>query len=83
MTEFAAHQRLRLEFHDVIDECADRVAPARHHVEELLAFGRDALGSARAHLLVHCHAGISRSTAALALVLCQAWPERAPADALN
>jgi predicted protein tyrosine phosphatase len=44
---------------------------------ELLAFGRDLLAEPRAdaHLLVHCHAGVSRSTASMALLLAQAMPE--------
>jgi predicted protein tyrosine phosphatase len=33
-----------------------------------------------AHLLIHCHAGISRSTAAAALLLAQASPTRNPVD---
>src|SRR4029077_6850743 len=32
------------------------------------------------YLLIHCHAGVSRSTAAAALILAQAWPERPARD---
>jgi predicted protein tyrosine phosphatase len=35
-----------------------------------------------AHLLVHCHMGISRSTASMALILAQARPDRPAAEAL-
>lgn len=43
------------------------VLPDREHAERVVAFGREVLKRARAgevKLLVHCHAGISRSTAA-------------------
>jgi predicted protein tyrosine phosphatase len=71
------HERLRLRFHDVIDEdpMIEIEAPQLHHVEAILQFG-DALDGAR--LLVHCHAGISRSTAATMLLLAQADPARDP-----
>ena len=48
------------------------VLPARSDVETILAFGRDA-GDVT-HLLIHCHAGISRSTAAMLMILAQAHP---------
>jgi predicted protein tyrosine phosphatase len=53
----------------------------QNHVADLLAFGRGLLEEPRdgAHLLVHCHAGVSRSTASMALVLAQALPD-VPAD---
>ncbi len=57
------------------------MAPWPEHVEHILAFGRDLLAEPRpgAHLLVHCHAGISRSTASMALLLAQVLPDQ-PAD---
>ena len=59
------------------------VLPQQEHVEQLLAFGRDLLAEPRpsAHLLVHCHAGVSRSTASMSLILAQALPDR-PAAAI-
>ena len=59
------------------------VLPQEEHVEQLLAFGRDLLAEPRpsAHLLVHCHAGVSRSTASMSLILAQALPDR-PAAAI-
>ncbi len=82
---FAPHRRLGLRFHDVIEAVPDRLPPDRHDVERLLAFGRELDGMAGGHLLVHCHAGVSRSTASAALILAQARPDwSAPAvfDAL-
>ncbi len=74
---FGEHARLELRFHDVIEASdPDMIAPRQEHVADLLAFGRGLLEEPQddAHLLVHCHAGISRSTASLALILAQALP---------
>lgn len=79
---FGEHAKLELRFHDVIEE--DRPAgtrpPSEEDVAALLAFGRDLTAEPppEAHLLVHCHAGISRSTASMALVLAQGLPEARP-----
>jgi predicted protein tyrosine phosphatase len=80
---FAPHRRLALRFHDVIEPVPDRLAPSRYDVEQLLEFGRELDEPAASHLLVHCHAGVSRSTAAAALILAQAYPERQARDALE
>ncbi len=74
-------ERLVLRFHDVVKPGPTTIAPAREHVEALLAFGRDLPGGDPSHLLVHCHAGVSRSTAAMAALLLQAHPN-ADEDAL-
>jgi predicted protein tyrosine phosphatase len=76
---FGEHERVELRFDDVIEDFPDKVAPRRQDVEEILAFGRDLVGepSPTAHLLVHCHAGVSRSTAAMILILAQARPDLA------
>ena len=65
------HHRLTLRFHDIIGPWPGWAAPEPEHVESLIAFGAglDAAGESLTHLLVHCHAGISRSTAALATLL--------------
>jgi len=72
---FGEHERVELFFDDVIEESP--VAPHGRDVEAILAFGRclGAEPSTCAHLLVHCHAGISRSTAAMTLILAQARPD--------
>lgn len=78
---YGEHQRLELRFHDVIDETPDQSVPTRGDVARILAFGRDLADEPEGvgHLLVHCHAGISRSTAALTMILAQANPSR-PAE---
>jgi predicted protein tyrosine phosphatase len=76
---FGEHRKLELRFHDVIDEAPGTVAPGLADVQQLLEFGGDLDREpvADAHLLVHCHAGISRSSASMALLLAQAMPDLA------
>jgi hypothetical protein len=54
-------------------------------VTRLLGFGRDLTAEPpdNAHLLVHCHAGISRSTASMALILSQALPHLSAREILD
>lgn len=84
---FGEHARLELRFHDIVDERPGEVMPTREHVEAILALGRDLgrdlVAGDGTRLLVHCHAGISRSTAAMSLVLAQAMPEMPAADVLR
>ncbi len=73
--QYGEHARLELRFDDIVDERSVAVEPQAHHVEQILAFGRTIAAEPGASLLVHCHAGISRSTAAMTLILAQAMPE--------
>jgi predicted protein tyrosine phosphatase len=81
---YGEHARLELRFDDVIEEQTGFVAPDAGHVEKILAFGRSlrAEKPGPAHLLVHCHAGISRSSAALTLILAQDRPDRPASEIL-
>jgi len=78
---FGPHHRLALRFHDIIEPTPERIAPIRADVEKLLTYGRDLDRERAPHLLIHCHAGVSRSTASAALILAQADPTR-PAGAV-
>lgn len=78
---FGEHAKLELRFHDVIEPSPGIVVPREEDVRAILAFGRGLETEAASRLLVHCHAGISRSTAAMALVLAQARPAL-PAEAI-
>ena len=82
---FGEHKRLELRFHDVIDETVGTAPPQVEDVAGLLNFGRDLSSELPegSHLLVHCHAGISRSTAAMALILAQALPDLAAQQVLQ
>jgi predicted protein tyrosine phosphatase len=64
---FPANRHLRLSMHDIADESYPG-APARNHIDQLLAFGHD--WDAVAPMLIHCWAGVSRSTAAAFTLLC-------------
>ena len=81
---FGEHEKLELRFHDVIEAAEGDQAPGEEHVAQLLRFGRDLTAEPppQAHLLVHCHAGISRSTASMTLILAQALPQRSGAEVL-
>jgi predicted protein tyrosine phosphatase len=80
---FDPHRRLELRFHDVIEADPGCVAPERLDVEQLLTFARDLTKASDTHLLVHCHAGVSRSTAAATLILAQTRPDRPAEEALQ
>jgi predicted protein tyrosine phosphatase len=67
------HVRTTLYFHDAIEPGTDIVLPEMSDIETILAFARDA-GDV-GHLLIHCHMGISRSTAAMLMVMAQAFPK--------
>jgi predicted protein tyrosine phosphatase len=76
---YGEHAHLELRFHDIIEERVPGYeSPQPHHIDALLAFGRDIEASRsehEVHVLVHCHMGISRSTAASVLLLTQAEPD--------
>jgi predicted protein tyrosine phosphatase len=79
--DFPPHRRVELRFHDVIVESPGVILPTAEDVALLLGLGREASAAGTdAHLLIHCHAGISRSTAAAALCLMQANPARSGYD---
>ena len=80
-----APRKLGVRLHDVLDDPPGLLLPQPEHVGRVLALGRDLLAEpkATAHLLVHCHAGISRSTACMALILAQALPGQPAAAVLE
>jgi predicted protein tyrosine phosphatase len=71
--------RLQLRFHDVIDIKPGEILVELEHIRQVLEFGKN-LPLTDGHLLVHCHAGISRSTAFTILLVAQALPEVSSAD---
>lgn len=70
----AENSVLHLSFNDIAEDRPGLVSPARGHVEALLAFAQG--WSRDAPLLIHCHAGISRSTAAALIVAAALEPGR-------
>ena len=65
---------LILSIDDIEDELEGMVAPAEDHVAELLDFVQR--WQRRKPIVVHCFAGISRSTAAAFITACAVQPEQ-------
>ncbi|KXF78051.1 hypothetical protein ATN84_24120 [Paramesorhizobium deserti] len=61
-----ADRHLFLGFNDIVEEMPGMTLPAAEHVEKLIGFGNR--WDRQAPLLIHCFAGISRSTAAAYIV---------------
>lgn len=66
-------RHLRLSMNDICEPHDGLVVPCEDHVGELIQFARD--WDQQAPLLIHCWAGISRSTAAAFISLCALNPE--------
>lgn len=67
-------RRLHLTFHDIVEAREGLILPSGEMIAAMLDFGR-----ARARelpLLIHCWAGISRSSAAAYILACDAQPGR-------
>ena len=63
--------QLRLEFHDVLEDSDEDTAPCAADVERIVRLAERIADTPR-RVLVHCEAGISRSTAA-AVILYAVW----------
>ncbi|ODR93724.1 tyrosine protein phosphatase [Methyloceanibacter superfactus] len=66
-------RHLRLSMNDISEPRDGLVVPCEDHVAELIQFARD--WDQKAPLLIHCWAGISRSTAAAFISLCALNPD--------
>ena len=66
------HELIR--FDDIVAEYPGFEACTQRHIEKLLKFGERVHANPTGHVLVHCHAGISRSTAAAAILMSQFTP---------
>lgn len=65
-------RHLRLHLHDVHDSVSGQVMPAATHIDQLLLFLT--MWQHSAPLLIHCRAGIGRSTAAAFVAACLHHP---------
>lgn len=72
---YLPHRRAVLRFDDVIVTGDLYQAPGAGDVAAILDVGRELEADGATHVLVHCHAGVSRSTAAAALLLAQRMPD--------
>ena len=75
------HELIR--FDDVVAEYPGFEACTPAHIEKLLAFGEKVHANPEGHVLVHCHAGVSRSTAAAAILMTQHAPGQEEATFLR
>jgi predicted protein tyrosine phosphatase len=73
-----ARDYLQLAMHDIGEEREGLVAPSDDHVATILDFGRRALPTEP--LLIHCYAGISRSTAAAYIIAASLRPDLSEAQ---
>src|SRR5258708_16325387 len=80
---FACGRHVRLAFHDIVEPLPGLVAPDLSTMQAILDFGRE--GTRQRAMLIHCWAGISRSSAAAFAIACDHNPgyERAVADELR
>ncbi|REJ82168.1 MAG: protein tyrosine phosphatase [Acidobacteria bacterium] len=76
----ARERHLRVQVHDVTADDGISVVPGRRHVAEILRFLGAWEDEAEGDLLVHCYAGVSRSTAVALIGLARA--SRDPAAAV-
>jgi predicted protein tyrosine phosphatase len=70
-----AHDRhLNIAMSDILDALPGQVRPERHHLDAFCDFveGWDR----REPMLIHCYAGVSRSTASAYIAVCQLSPHR-------
>ncbi|MDC7786823.1 protein-tyrosine phosphatase family protein [Rhodoplanes sp. TEM] len=70
----AVEHHLHLEIHDICLPLDGYIHPQEEHVARLIDFVRD--WDQTAPLVVHCYAGISRSTAAAFTAACTIHPDR-------
>ena len=71
--EIAPENHLWLQVHDISEPLEGFVLPQPEHVERLIAFVRR--WPRETALVVHCYAGVSRSSAAAFVALCALNPE--------
>ncbi|HYN38991.1 MAG TPA: protein-tyrosine-phosphatase [Rhodospirillales bacterium] len=71
-----AHRRVVWRFDDVVEANSGYSAPTRGDVEAIIALGLELAAEPATHLLIHCHAGVSRSTATAVILMAQHNPGR-------
>jgi predicted protein tyrosine phosphatase len=67
-------RHLLIAVNDIVEPMEGLTAPSLEHVSALLEFGQ--AWDRRQPLVVHCYAGISRSTAAAFILVCALAPQR-------
>jgi predicted protein tyrosine phosphatase len=74
---YGSMRRMVLKMHDIIEPKPGMVMPDPSHMKSILEFGHlvETESNSFGSLLVHCHMGVSRSTAAMVAIMAQAHPE--------
>ena len=78
-TAISDDRHLKLDMNDIVEAQPDLMLPNTGHVAKLLDFVQS--WDKQAPILIHCYAGLSRSTAAAFIALCALNP-RTPEDAI-
>jgi predicted protein tyrosine phosphatase len=76
-----ADRHLKVGVNDINASAEGLISPKHDHVASVLAHGQ--AWDKALPLLIHCWAGVSRSTASAFMIACQANPEVAPATIAN
>jgi predicted protein tyrosine phosphatase len=71
-TALSQRRHIQLSFHDIVEPVPDLIAPDATAIQAILDFGREA--TAQVPLVIHCWAGISRSSAAAYIIACDRNP---------
>ena len=77
----AEGRHLRLTVHDIAERLPGQIAPQRAHAEHVLAFA--GAWDRTSPMVIHCWAGISRSTAAMWMTMCKLNPDISELDILS
>jgi predicted protein tyrosine phosphatase len=72
--EIDPQRHLFLGMSDISEPLDGHILPAEQHVRQLIAFAR--AWDRNEPLVIHCHAGVSRSTAAAFIIACALAPSR-------
>jgi predicted protein tyrosine phosphatase len=75
---YPPHRRVVYRFDDVVEVGLGYTAPTQSDVSAILDLGRELMNEPVEQLLIHCHAGVSRSTATAAILMAQSNPGREP-----
>jgi predicted protein tyrosine phosphatase len=73
-TLIAAERHLNIAMSDIVEAMDGQVLPDETHIEALIAFVKT--WDRREPMLIHCYAGISRSTASAFIAACMLSPHR-------
>ncbi|EWY36644.1 hypothetical protein N825_25835 [Skermanella stibiiresistens SB22] len=75
-TAYAPHRRVLWRFDDTVRTNPGMTVPCERDVRKILSLGEELLAEKADQLLIHCHAGVSRSTATAVILMAQNNPGR-------